>query len=179
MGKALACGRLDGSALGRGIWVAWSERGLTSLRFWNEASGEPQPFAEDFLEAQTIPAVYSENLERYLAREEVDPAALPVDPEGTPFQQRVWRAMRHIGRGQVRTYAGLASDVGSPRAMRAVGAANARNPIPIAIPCHRVVASGMALGGYSSGLDIKRYLLELEGARVVGDLVQPGQLSLL
>jgi methylated-DNA-[protein]-cysteine S-methyltransferase len=88
---------------------------------------------------------------------------LPLAPRGTAFQQRVWRALRAIPYGQTRSYADLAADLGS--AARAVGQANAVNPIPIIIPCHRVVAAN-GLGGYSGGdgLLTKRALLELEAS---------------
>ena len=88
---------------------------------------------------------------------------LPLTPAGSRFQQAVWREMRRIPRGGTRSYADLARAVNS--APRAVGGACARNPIPILIPCHRVVAAGGRIGGYSApgGLEVKRFLLELEG----------------
>ncbi len=88
---------------------------------------------------------------------------LPLAPAGSRFQQAVWREMRRIPCGRTRSYADLARAVDS--APRAVGGACARNPIPILIPCHRVVAAGGRIGGYSApgGLDVKRFLLELEG----------------
>ncbi len=87
---------------------------------------------------------------------------LPLAPQGTPFQLRVWRALQDIPYGRTCSYAELAAAVGSPRACRAVGQANGRNPLMIVIPCHRVIAAGGGLGGYSGGLDIKRFLLRLE-----------------
>lgn len=89
---------------------------------------------------------------------------LPLAPDGTPFQQRVWAQMQRIPYGQVRTYAELAEGLGNRRLARAVGRACAANPLPIVIPCHRVVASGGGLGGYSAGLEVKRLLLAIEGA---------------
>ena len=88
---------------------------------------------------------------------------LPLAPAGTAFQQAVWRAMRNIPFGSVRTYGAIAAEIGS--AARAVGGASARNPIPIIIPCHRVVGSNGALTGYSGceGITTKRALLRLEG----------------
>ncbi|MFR9012175.1 MAG: methylated-DNA--[protein]-cysteine S-methyltransferase, partial [Desulfovibrio piger] len=83
-------------------------------------------------------------------------------PQGTPFQLRVWRAPQDIPYGRTCSDAELAAAVGSPRACRAVGQANGRNPLMIVIPCHRVIAAGGGLGGYSGGLDIKRFLLRLE-----------------
>jgi methylated-DNA-[protein]-cysteine S-methyltransferase len=90
----------------------------------------------------------------------------------------VWRALLRVKRGSVRTYQGLAKDAGSPRAVRAVGQAMARNPLPIVVPCHRVIASGGALGGYTGGVARKRVLLGLEGVPVIGEQVQVGQLDL-
>lgn len=82
--------------------------------------------------------------------------------EGTEFQERVWRELEKIPYGATVTYGELARLLGQPGASRAVGTANGRNPIPIVIPCHRVVASGGGLGGYGGGLPLKRRLLELE-----------------
>ena len=88
---------------------------------------------------------------------------LPLSPRGTPFQLRVWRALRDIPWGQTRTYRDIALAVDCPRGFRAVGMANHHNPIPILIPCHRVVGSGGTLTGYAGGLALKRALLKLEG----------------
>jgi methylated-DNA-[protein]-cysteine S-methyltransferase len=87
---------------------------------------------------------------------------LEVDPGGTPFQQRVWHALREIPAGHTMSYGALARALGEPRALRAVGAANGRNPIAIVIPCHRVIASDGTLHGYGGGLDRKRMLLDHE-----------------
>lgn len=89
---------------------------------------------------------------------------LPLDARGTPFQRRCWQALLEIPYGQTRTYAQQAQAVGSPRACRAVGMANHRNPLPILIPCHRVVGSDGSLTGYAGGLWVKRTLLEIEHA---------------
>jgi len=88
----------------------------------------------------------------------------PIDLRGTPFQLQCWRALLEIPYGETRTYADLARVVGRPKAYRAVGMANNRNPIAIVVPCHRVIASDGTLCGYGGGLDVKRRLLELEGA---------------
>jgi len=87
---------------------------------------------------------------------------LPLSPKGTEFQQSVWKQLREISYGQTISYSQLAKAIGRPKACRAVGSANGKNPIPIIIPCHRVIASNGGLGGYSSGLDIKQQLLTLE-----------------
>jgi methylated-DNA-[protein]-cysteine S-methyltransferase len=88
----------------------------------------------------------------------------PVSPTGTPFEQHCWEALRQIPYGETRTYGEIARAVGTPNGARAVGSANHKNPIPIVIPCHRVVAAGGGLGGYGGGLDLKRRLLALEQA---------------
>ena len=90
--------------------------------------------------------------------------AVPLAPAGTPFQQRVWAELREIPFGATASYGEIAARIGNPRACRAVGMANHRNPIAILIPCHRVVGRSASLVGYAGGLDIKRALLELEGA---------------
>jgi methylated-DNA-[protein]-cysteine S-methyltransferase len=90
---------------------------------------------------------------------------LPLDlNQGSPFQRRVWRALRDIPYGETVSYKEVAHAIGQPSATRAVGAANGMNPLPIVIPCHRVVASDGTLGGYGGGLDLKRRLLALESA---------------
>ena len=90
---------------------------------------------------------------------------LPLDPMGTPFQQAVWAELRRIPYGETRSYAQVAAGIGKPKAVRAVGQANHRNPLPIFIPCHRVIGASGKLTGYGGGLDLKQKLLELEGAR--------------
>ncbi len=92
---------------------------------------------------------------------------LPFLLEGTPFQQTVWRALCSIPYGSTVTYAELAGRVGRPNAVRAVGRANGANPLPLFVPCHRVVGSDGRLVGYSEGEHIKRALLECEGAPIV------------
>jgi methylated-DNA-[protein]-cysteine S-methyltransferase len=89
---------------------------------------------------------------------------LPLRLEGTPFQIAVWSALLDIPYGTTSTYADLATHLGRPRAARAVGAANGRNPISIIVPCHRLVGADGGLTGYGWGIDRKRSLLELEGA---------------
>lgn len=87
---------------------------------------------------------------------------LPLAPHGTPFQQAAWAALCEIPYGEVRSYAQQAAAIGKPNACRAIGMANHCNPIPILIPCHRVIGTGGKLTGYAGGLDTKRYLLALE-----------------
>jgi methylated-DNA-[protein]-cysteine S-methyltransferase len=91
---------------------------------------------------------------------------LPLAPAGTPFQRGVWDALQRIEFGETLSYADLAERVGRPAAVRAVGAANGRNPIPIVIPCHRVIGSNGRLVGFGGGLAAKQYLLSLERQRL-------------
>lgn len=88
--------------------------------------------------------------------------SFPLAPVGTPFQQAVWNALRTIPYGESRSYKQIAEQIGNPKACRAVGMANNRNPIAIVVPCHRVVGSSGTLVGYAGGLDTKAYLLRLE-----------------
>jgi len=93
-------------------------------------------------------------------------AGIPTDPGGTPFQARVWKALCEIPAGQTRSYRDLAASIGEPAAVRAVGTANGRNPIPLVIPCHRVIGADGRLVGYGGGLHRKDWLLRHEGARL-------------
>jgi len=89
--------------------------------------------------------------------------ALKLDVAGTPFQRQVWNALLTIPFGETRSYRQIATQIGNPRAVRAVGAANGRNPVSIVAPCHRVVGSSGALTGFAGGLEVKARLLALEG----------------
>jgi methylated-DNA-[protein]-cysteine S-methyltransferase len=89
---------------------------------------------------------------------------LPLAPRGTAFQRAVWRALATIPYGETISYRALAERIGQPSAMRAVGAANGRNPLPIVVPCHRVIGADGSLTGFGGGLPTKRFLLQLEGA---------------
>lgn len=91
--------------------------------------------------------------------------SLPLAPEGTVFQRAVWHALETIPFGELRSYREVAEAIGKPTAVRAVGAANGRNPLPIVVPCHRVVGSDGSLTGFAGGMEIKRQLLVLEGSR--------------
>ena len=96
---------------------------------------------------------------------------LPLDLRGTPFQLAVWNGLAQIPYGTTCSYADLARQIGRPRAHRAVGAANGANPVPIVLPCHRVIASGGGIGGYSGGLETKRRLLAFEQGTAQNDLL--------
>ena len=143
------------------ILVARSERGLTHINFQqSDSTVEPQPtWARDDGAFDDVAAQLSE----YFAgqRRNFD---LPLDPAGTDFQQSVWRALCEIPHGETWSYGEIARRLGQPTASRAVGAANGRNPLPIVVPCHRVIGSNGQLTGYRGGVKFKEALLELEGA---------------
>ncbi len=111
------------------------------------------------------PACAASALRRYFEGELSALDDLLVDPGGTPFQASVWRALRTIAAGSTLSYGELARRVGTPSAVRAVGAANGANPIPVVIPCHRVIGANGSLVGYGGGIERKDWLLRHEGWR--------------
>ena len=140
--------------LGRLLLVG-SKRGLRSLDLHAETARPP-----DLVEDRAGLAAAATQLQEY-ARGERHAFELELDLEGTDFELRVWNALRAIPWGRTRTYGEIAQAIGEPGSARAVGRANGRNPLPIIVPCHRVVSS-TGLGGYSGGLDWKQRLLALE-----------------
>ena len=161
------------------VGVAWSERGLTRLqlpeydrgateRRLRARSGGAAPGGPAAEVGETIAAI-----ESYLAGERVDFSGIALDLDGVgDFPRRIYAAARRIGWGQTTTYGDLARHAGSPGAARAVGQALGRNPIPIIIPCHRILASGGKVGGFSAhgGATTKERLLALEGVHLHDDL---------
>ena len=164
------------------LFLAASEQGLVALEFDARLPGQqtirpnPRNLREEarlavkreksnvqFEESAERMRLYVRELEEYFAgtRREFTVA---LDLRGTDFQLACWRALLAIPYGETRTYADIARAVGRPQGFRAVGMANNRNPVAIVVPCHRVIASDGTLCGYGGGLDIKRKLLELEGA---------------
>lgn len=111
---------------------------------------DPAPFAE-----------LRRQLAAYFAGELHD-FDLPLAPQGTDFQQSVWAALRAIPYGETRSYRDQALAIGNPKGVRAVGLANGRNPLPIVIPCHRVIGANGSMTGFGGGIDTKRFLLDLE-----------------
>jgi methylated-DNA-[protein]-cysteine S-methyltransferase len=147
------------------IWILATASGLREVRL----SDLPGPSREEGRERGisfvrrprwTDPARRA--LERYFEGEE-HALDLPLDLDvGTPFQRRVWEAARRVVYGTTASYAQVARLAGSPSAVRAVGNALGANPVPIVVPCHRIIHSDLTLGGFSSGLTWKRFLLEVE-----------------
>jgi methylated-DNA-[protein]-cysteine S-methyltransferase len=133
-----------------------SSAGLRRLELSPE--GEPGCARDD---SHPLAAEAARQLRAYFAGE-LRSFTLPLDAQGTEFYQRVWRLLVSIPYGETRSYRWLAEAAGSPRGFRAVGQANARNPIAIIVPCHRVIAADKSLGGYAYGLGMKRRLLDLE-----------------
>lgn len=137
------------------IWICEEDGALTRVALPGEAAPEGETRATPLLErAAAQLAEYFEG-----RRASFD---LPLAPRGTAFQRAVWAALAAIPAGETRSYADIARAVGRPKAFRAVGAANHNNPLPIVIPCHRVIGSSGAMVGYGGGLELKQKLLELE-----------------
>ena len=148
--------------------LAATDSGITGVYFPTSRLGAAPLERKDWVEddgrgpASALLAQARRQLEEYFAgaRTTFD---LPLSAVGTPFQRRVWDALRAIPYGTTLSYSELARRLGDVRATRAVGAANGRNPIPIIVPCHRVVGADGSLTGFGGGLDRKRWLLEHEG----------------
>jgi O-6-methylguanine DNA methyltransferase len=140
-----------------------SDQGLVALEFDRGKFPSKKSASAVWQESEKRTKSYARELNEYFAGKRRE-FTFPLDLRGTPFQVKCWRALLDIPYGQTRTYADIARAVGKPQAFRAVGMANNRNPIAIVVPCHRVIASDGTLCGYGGGLDVKRKLLELEGA---------------
>jgi len=150
------------SAIGP-LTVIASERGLVAIE-WGSGAPLRKPEAPiHYQNSSEKTERYVQQLREYFSGERKQ-FTFPLDLRGTEFQKRCWQALLEIPYGHTVSYAAIASAVGSPRAFRAVGMANHHNPIPIVVPCHRVIASGGGLCGYGGGLGIKEKLLRLEGA---------------
>ena len=124
------------------------------MRFGGETASSTDPLLLDA--AAQLHAYFARDLREF---------DLPLAPRGTPFQRRVWAAVSAIPYGATATYSEIATEVCTPAARRAVGAANGRNPLPVIVPCHRVIGAAGALTGYGGGLERKRLLLALEAGK--------------
>ena len=149
IGTLVLAGDAEGGRL-TGLRLIWLPGGSGTFRPGPDWVKDAKPFGEVIRQ-----------LRDYFSgrRAEFD---LPLTPEGTPFQQEVWRAVAAIPYGETRSYGDIARQIGRADAVRAVGAANGQNPLPIVIPCHRVVGSDGRLTGYGGGLPLKKRLLALE-----------------
>jgi O-6-methylguanine DNA methyltransferase len=149
------------SPIGALVLIA-SDGALRRIEFGDRL---PEEKRITWIESEERLALYASQLSEYFsgARREFE---FPLDLRGTEFQQQCWRALLAIPYGETRSYSDIARAVGCSAGFRAVGQANHRNPIPIVVPCHRVIASNGELAGYGGGLQIKRALLKLEGASV-------------
>jgi len=138
------------------LGVVASEVGIRAIELSAAAELPGQACESNPLLRQAV-----EQLRAYFAGELRD-FGLTLDIQGTEFQKRVWGELRNIPYGETRSYSFVANTIGAPKAVRAVGAANGRNPIPIVVPCHRVIGASGSLVGYGGGLPLKRLLLDLE-----------------
>ena len=143
--------------------VAVDERGLRYVLF--DSNKHPPKHISDWLRDCSPTRQAREQLLQYFAGE-IKTFELAISFDGTEFQQRTWNQLASIPYGKTWSYSDLAIRVGSPKAVRAVGSANGRNPIPIVLPCHRVIGSNGSLTGFGGGLPIKKWLLEHEGVRL-------------
>ena len=150
------------------VGIAMSERGLCALAFGDSAKAARDAVQARFPKARLVEAedALSGALKRVVALVEEPAGALdlPLDIRGTAFQERVWQALRKIPAGKTRSYSEIAKAIGEPSAHRAVANACGANKIAVAIPCHRVVASGGGIGGYAFGVKRKKALLAKEAA---------------
>lgn len=164
-------------SLGNREWTLWaSGKGLIRISYEQDQGRLPESWlntyapAHELKESAEVFAAMGVTslLERYFAGNPVSFADLPLDLWGTAFQQEVWRGLTQIPFGGLATYKELAVQIGRPLAVRAVGAANGQNPIPVIVPCHRVIGANGTLTGYRGGLKLKQELLALEGITHVG-----------
>jgi methylated-DNA-[protein]-cysteine S-methyltransferase len=161
VGSPLGCLRIEASA-----------EAIVAIRFLERGSPDRAPTSGVLAEAASqLSAYFAGRLRRF---------ELPLEPHGTPFQQQVWNALAAIPFGVTWTYGQLAARIGCPKSSRAVGAANGANPIPVVLPCHRVIGADGGLTGYGGGIERKRALLDLEGVRRTGPrgAIIPLQMSL-
>jgi len=155
------------------LFLVRGEEGLKSLRFMDRKSIKRMisDHAAAFPEAEWQPSLLGlkpavDQLEAYFCGA-LSSFDVPLAPEGTEFQHQVWAALLQVPFGETRTYGQIAKAIGQPKAARAVGLANNQNPLPILVPCHRVVGAKGALTGYGGGLQRKKWLLQHE-ARFAG-----------
>lgn len=140
------------------------ENALVAVLWENDRPGRVKLPTPELAESHPILRATADQLGEYFAGERRS-FALPLDPQGSPFQQQVWLGLREIPYGETLSYGALAAKLGKPSAARAVGLANGRNPLSIVVPCHRVIGAGGKLTGFAGGLTAKETLLRLESLR--------------
>ncbi|WP_422723988.1 methylated-DNA--[protein]-cysteine S-methyltransferase [Hyalangium rubrum] len=160
MTPELATTRLD-TPIGE-LRLAASPEGLVAVLF--PIDPNELPAAQGSARARAHLSAACTALEEYFAGRRETFEDLALAPNGTEFQRQVWRALSGIPFGETTSYASMATRIGRPKAVRAVGLANGQNPLPIIVPCHRVIGSNGALTGFGGGLPTKKWLLEFEGA---------------
>ena len=143
------------------LTLAGDDEGLRHIDFEKEKN--PLIIREGWSREPDFFKPVKEQLQAYFERR-LTRFDLPLAPEGTPFQLAVWQALLEIPYGELVSYKDIAEAVGRPKAVRAVGGANGKNPIPIIVPCHRVVGSNGSLTGFGGGLDTKKRLIALESS---------------
>ena len=149
------------SPVGRLTLIA-GNKGLAAVLWENDRPNRVHAKAEEENEQHPVLLEAERQLQEYFAGNR-NSFSLPLDMIGTPFQQQVWEALTTIPHGETRNYQQIANQLGNPKAVRAVGAANGRNPVSIIVPCHRVIGTNGSLTGFAGGLEAKAYLLSLEG----------------
>jgi methylated-DNA-[protein]-cysteine S-methyltransferase len=135
------------------LYLVFSGNRLVEIQFGGQTPLHPKG---------KVPELFKEQMNKYFSGVLKEISQDIVFLHGTAFEQAVWLCLREIPYGETRSYKWVAEKVGNPKAVRAVGQALSKNPVPIVLPCHRVIESDGSIGGYSSGVDIKRRLLDLE-----------------
>ncbi|MGV3346858.1 methylated-DNA--[protein]-cysteine S-methyltransferase [Enterobacteriaceae bacterium LUAb1] len=158
----LLCATHLPSPVGKLTLIA-NDHALVGVLWENELAGRTSLIPQRFDECHPILTETASQLREYFSGQR-RAFSLPLEFTGTAFQKAVWAALLNIPFGETRTYRDIAEYIGNPKAVRAVGAANGRNPVSIIAPCHRVIGSNGKLTGFASGLDNKAYLLALEQA---------------
>lgn len=146
------------------LTLAASNDGLTGIGLPNHPLSIPMNLSGEAAARRHLAAAL-DALADYFAGERQVFDGIALVPKGTDFQLAVWRALYRIPFGETRSYGAIAREIGDPKAMRAVGLANGRNPLPIIIPCHRVIGANGALTGFGGGLPTKKWLLDFEAGR--------------
>lgn len=139
------------------LLIAENPSGVSAIIFDADSFSIP----DSWIQVEQLSSEVIKQVQQYFNGERYE-FDLPLAPEGTSFQLEVWRALEKIPYGETISYLDLAKRIGKPAAVRAVGAANGANPLPIVIPCHRVIGHNGKLTGYGGGLDKKQYLLSME-----------------